>query len=77
MAKLVEKLTLDTPIDFNRFIITLSGDKITISQQKQIESIQLLEKDFTKEQFVSQRARGAYIATVSQPQAAFDLSFAA
>lgn len=37
----------------------------------------MLEKNFTKEQYVSQRARGAYIATVSQPQAAFDLSFAA
>jgi hypothetical protein len=30
-----------------------------------------------KDQYVSQRARGAYVATVSQPEAAFDLSFAA
>ena len=30
-----------------------------------------------KDQYVAQRARGAYIATVSQPEAAFDLSFAA
>jgi hypothetical protein len=31
----------------------------------------------TKEQYVAQRARGAYIATVCQPEAAFDLSTAA
>lgn len=30
-----------------------------------------------KDQYVAQRARGAYIATISQPEAAFDLSFAA
>jgi hypothetical protein len=30
-----------------------------------------------KDQYVAKRARGAYIATVSQPEAAFDLSFAA
>ena len=31
----------------------------------------------TKEQYVALRARGAYVATVSQPEAAFDLSAAA
>lgn len=30
-----------------------------------------------KDQYVAQRSRGAYVATVSQPEAAFDLSFAA
>lgn len=30
-----------------------------------------------KEQYIAQKARGAYIATVSQPEAAFDLSFVA
>jgi hypothetical protein len=30
-----------------------------------------------KDQYIAQRARGAYLATVSQPEAAFDLSFAA
>ena len=34
-------------------------------------------KSFTKERYVAQRARGAYISTVSQPQAAFALSYAA
>ena len=30
-----------------------------------------------KDQYVAQRVQGAYIATVCQPEAAFDLSFAA
>ena len=30
-----------------------------------------------KEQYVAQRARGAYVASVCQPEASFDLSFAA
>lgn len=30
-----------------------------------------------KDQYVAQRARGAYIASISQPEASFDLSFAA
>jgi len=30
-----------------------------------------------KDQYIAQRARGAYIATVCQPEASFDLSFAA
>ena len=37
----------------------------------------MLCKDFRKENYISQRARGAYIATVSQPQASFALSLAA
>jgi hypothetical protein len=31
----------------------------------------------TKDQYVALQARGAYVATVSQPEAAFDLSAAA
>ena len=30
-----------------------------------------------KDQYVAQRARGAYVASVCQPEAAFNLSFAA
>jgi len=30
-----------------------------------------------KDQYIAQRARGAYIASVYQPEASFDLSFAA
>jgi hypothetical protein len=30
-----------------------------------------------KDQYIAQRARGAYIASICQPEASFDLSFAA
>lgn len=43
-----------------------------------VSSRGLIRKSVTpKDQYVAQRARGAYIATVSQPESAFDLSFAA
>jgi hypothetical protein len=76
-AKPVEQLTPEHPIDFNGFIITMDGSDLTISQDKQIKQIELLQKDFTKSQYVKERARAAYVATVSQPQAAFELSYAA
>ena len=66
---------------------------IYLSQEKQCKNLRLVtlkeptdlvsargqvRKAVTpKDQHVAQRARGAYIATVSQPEAAFDLSFAA
>ncbi len=77
MAKPCERLSPEQPLDFNGFVITLGDNDIEISQLKQAKKIQLLSKSFTKEQYVAQRARGAYIATVSQPQAAFALSYAA
>jgi hypothetical protein len=77
LAKPVEQLTPEHPIDFNGFIITMDGSDLTISQDKQIKQIELLQKDFTKSQYVKERARAAYVATVSQPQAAFELSYAA
>jgi len=93
MSKPREELTADKPLTFNGGIITLCTDgKITLQQPKYSESLRLvMEKPVdstssrgtvrqqlsTKDQYVAQRARGAYLATVSQPEAAFDLSFAA
>lgn len=43
-----------------------------------VSSRGLIRKSVTpKDQYVAQRARGAYVATVSQPESAFDLFFAA
>ena len=49
------------------------------SQKNQGDKIKLINtKDLSfKNENVAQRARGAYIATVCQPEAMFDLSFAA
>lgn len=67
-------------------------NSITLSQERQCQNLRLVhEKPVTttssrgtvrdsltpKEQYVAQRARGAYIASVCQPEASFDLSFAA
>lgn len=77
LSKPIEKLTDDHPIEFNGSRIAMIKGGLAITQKKQIKKIQLLEKTFTKEDDVQQCARGAYIATVSQPQAAFALSYAA
>jgi hypothetical protein len=69
-----------------------STDGITLTQERQCKNLKPVsdkETDTTssrgivrqnlstKEQYVAQRARGAYIASVCQPEAAYDLSIAA
>lgn len=93
LAKDREKLTNTTPIKFNGGYIKKCNNDILLSQEKQCKNLSLvtlktpidlvgsrgqIRKAVTpKDQYVAQRARGAYIATVCQPEAAFDLSFAA
>lgn len=88
-----EQLTKDHPLKFNGGNITLQKDgSITLTQERQCRNLELVHADTVsltsirgtirklvnpKDQYVAQRARGAYIATVSQPEAAFDLSQAA
>ncbi|KAI1002480.1 hypothetical protein K3495_g5719 [Podosphaera aphanis] len=82
-CKPIEKLTIDKPLEFNGCVIKFNtsskGRIIEISQAKQCKKIKLVPTDepIDKDTYVAQRARGAYIASVSQPQAAFVLSFAA
>ncbi|RAL61503.1 hypothetical protein DID88_009542 [Monilinia fructigena] len=92
MAKNREQLTEDHPLKFNGGLITLKGDKIYLNQEKQCNNIRMVtpgnvdmhgtrgkvRKNVTsKNQYVAQRARGAYIATVCQPEASYHLSVAA
>jgi Reverse transcriptase (RNA-dependent DNA polymerase) len=93
LSKPREQLTQLHALKFNGGLITLEADgSILLNQERQCENIQLVDmesKDLKgargavrknvdlKDQYVAQRARGAYVATVSQPEAAFDLSFAA
>ena len=93
MAKEREQLTADTPIKFNGGLIQLTQDgSITLTQKRQCENLSVVNTtpaDSTssrgvtrdlltpKDQYIAQRARGAYIASVCQPEASFDLSFAA
>jgi hypothetical protein len=72
-------------------LIKLDPDSIYLAQERQCANLQYVGKTATtttssrgtvrkglsiKEQYVAQRARGAYIATVCQSEAAFDLSTA-
>ena len=93
LAKEREKLTIATPIKFNGGQIKLSNaSTIELTQERQYQNLTLISLkniDITssrgdtrqavtpKDQYITQRARGAYIASVCQPEASFDLSFAA
>lgn len=75
LCKEREKLTVDHPLGFNGGLIQIEDDSlIVLNQQKHCDKIQIVN---SKESYVAQRALGAYIATVCQPESAFDLSFAA
>lgn len=87
-----EHLTSEKPLKFNGAIITEDCQGIAITQERTISHIRLVQdapadtitsrgkvrkNASPREQYVAQRALGAYIASVSQPEAAFDLSYAA
>lgn len=75
-AKPLQELTKENSIIFNGAHITKTEQSIQVSQINQVKKLSLL-KDEDKNNYVSQRARGAYISSVCQPQVAFGLSFAA
>jgi hypothetical protein len=93
LSKPREQLTRLHALKFNSSSITLQEDgSILLTQERQYQNIQTVTirskdlknargaicKDISlKDQYILQRARGAYVATVLQPEATFDLSFAA
>lgn len=91
LAKEREQLTAATPLQFNGGLIRLVPDGITLTQERQCENLSTIGTRLAtsagsrgvtrtltpKDQYIAQRARGAYIASVCQPEASFDLSFAA
>jgi hypothetical protein len=79
LAKPVERLTPDTPLVFNGCILTQDRDSVLLTQKEQggkLAEIDLKAPD-RKHQYLEQRARGAYIASLCQPEAWYDLSVAA
>jgi hypothetical protein len=79
LAKPREQLTEQTPIKFNGGLITQKGNLIKLTQERQAQNLKLVtarptdltstrgetrKTVNTKDQYVAQRARGAYIATV-------------
>lgn len=92
LAKDREELTEKHPLKFNGGVIRLNNRVLTLTQEKQcgnLTTVKLTPSTSTnyrgitrgsltpKDQYIAQRARGAYIASVCQPEASFDLSFAA
>lgn len=78
-AKPHEILSSDNPIIFNGGVITLQENNINLTQKDQGKKIEIIDPkapDYQKT-YLEQRARGAYIATICQPEASFDLSAAA
>jgi hypothetical protein len=93
LAKERERLTSTHNLKFNGGIIHFEADgSITLTQERQCKNLKLVSSEnatttsnrgiirqnlTTKKQYIAQRARGAYIASVYQPEAAYDLSVAA
>ena len=78
-AKPVEKLLSDKDLPFNGAIIsTINTDILKLSQQRQCSKISTIDTaSDIKSQYIKERARGAYIASMCQPEMAFALSKAA
>ena len=78
-AKPTEKLSYDTPLIFNGCTVYQEKEAILLAQKGQGGKLSQVETKATNrtEQYREQRARGAYIATICQPEAAYDLSVAA
>jgi hypothetical protein len=73
-AKEKEVLAKDNEIDFNGCVVTTDGNTISLLQKRQGEK---LDAATDQKSYIQQRARGAYIASICQPEASFDLAAAA
>ena len=78
-AKPKTTLTSDEPIIFNRGVLSIEGDTVVLRQKRQGDKLKQVDakKPTYGQDYMEQRARGAYIATVCQPEASFDLSIIA
>jgi hypothetical protein len=93
MTKTREQLTFENALKFNDTRIERrSNDTIYYRQEKHIQKIQLIKIGFTfatsvrdkiramlisKKQYTAQRAREAYLISICQSKASFDLFYAA
>lgn len=79
-AKPKSKLTSDRPVDYNGARMTMNTDgSITTRQKGQGAKLALIDPaaEDAPQRYLEQRARGAYIASICQPEASYDLSVAA
>jgi len=64
IAKLKEKLSLIIPLLFNRYILSLNKDSITLRQKGQGKKINIINANSLKQGYMEQRAYRAYIASI-------------
>jgi hypothetical protein len=66
IAKPKEKLTPDSPLIFNGCVLVQDGNIMSLRQKEQGKKIKLIDIDVsdTRQRYVEQRARGAYIALI-------------
>ena len=78
-AKPKERLSEEAPLEFNRCTLTLHADTTSLTQKGQGAKIVAIDTKCADraQKYMEQRIRGAYIASIWQPEASFDLSAAA
>ena len=91
-AKDRDQLTTNLPLKFNGCVIRKSTNHLTITQEAQCKNLSIITSApatttssrgnirkglSTLDQYIAQRARGAYVASTCHPEASFDLSVAA
>lgn len=76
-AKPKDYLADNTPLEFNGARITKKAEKVHLRQKGQAGKIMPVGKEDRTQKYVEQRARGAYLASICQPEAAYDLAVAA
>ncbi|KZL85303.1 integrase core domain protein, partial [Colletotrichum incanum] len=66
-------------VDFNGGRICSHDKGIAFTQKGQVKQLHTVDADAydAHQQYISQRARGAYLASICQPEASYDLSVAA
>ncbi|POS85141.1 hypothetical protein EPUL_004318 [Erysiphe pulchra] len=79
MAKPFETVSPNKSISFNGTKIEMKNKNIYVLSKGQTESIRLVNENSVtaKDEYRSQRARGAYLASICQPEASYGLSAAA
>ncbi|KHJ30211.1 hypothetical protein EV44_g0249 [Erysiphe necator] len=71
-------LSENNPLIYNGCKLTFDGQEMKLTQKGQADRLQLVgNSDNPKKAYQEQRARGAYLATICQPEAALLLSMAA
>jgi hypothetical protein len=78
-AKPAQVLEADSEGIFNGCIFSVGMDNVTVRQKDQANRLELVNasSESVSEQYIAQRARGAYIASTCQPEASYDFSVAA